>query len=66
VAPSSLLAKFPPTHIAAGGLDPLLDDGVHFAHRLLKVQRPVTTLFSFFLRHTACSLDVAMASQPME
>jgi acetyl esterase/lipase len=63
MAPSSLLAKFPPTHIAAGGLDPLLDDGVHFAHRLLKEQRPVATLF--FLRHTACSLDVAM-SQPME
>lgn len=66
MAPSSLLAKFPPTHIAAGGLDPLLDDGVHFAHRLLKEQRPVTTLFFFFfLRHIACSLDVAM-SQPLE
>jgi acetyl esterase/lipase len=62
MAPSSLLAKFPPTHIAAGGLDPLLDDGVHFAHRLLKEQRPVPTLF---LRHTAYSLYMAM-SQPME
>lgn len=51
MAPSSLLAKFPPTHIAAGGLDPLLDDGVHFAHRLLKEQRPVELRIYDILPH---------------
>lgn len=41
MAPPELLAKFPPTHITSGGLDPLLDDGVHFAYRLQKESRPV-------------------------
>ena len=38
---STLLSQFPPTHIFVGGIDPILDDGVFFAHRLHSLGRPV-------------------------
>jgi hormone-sensitive lipase len=36
VAPDEMLAKFPPTYINVGALDPLFDDGVYMARRIAK------------------------------
>ena len=36
IAPLSILAKFPPTIICAGDMDPLFDDALSFARRLQK------------------------------
>lgn len=61
MAPPELLAKFPPTHITSGGLDPLLDDGVHFAYRLQKESRPVhLPIYS----HEPCSLCTYAGGAP--
>jgi acetyl esterase/lipase len=35
------LAKFPPTLVLVGGIDPLLDDGLQFAKKLEKAGRKV-------------------------
>ncbi len=43
-APDELLARFPPTHVLVGDIDPMLDDAVAFTRRLLSVKSVVFVL----------------------
>ena len=51
LAPSELLAAFPPVLLQCGGRDPLVDDTMHFAGRLKEAKRKVRAQ-RFQKRHT--------------
>ncbi|XP_065907809.1 hormone-sensitive lipase-like isoform X2 [Dysidea avara] len=42
LAPDDILRELPPVSVVVAGLDPLMDDGIEFAKRLIKLGKPVT------------------------
>ncbi|KAM9298838.1 hormone-sensitive lipase [Gastrophryne carolinensis] len=57
LAPDSMLQGFPPIHIVACALDPMLDDSVMFAKRLRSLNRPVSLHVVEDLPHGFLSLS---------
>ena len=59
-APSELLAKFPPSTLVVGGMDPLRDDGLTLGDTLLRAGVNLKVLEMQFMPHGFLNYDLPM------
>ena len=57
--PEKILEKFPPTRVVLAGIDPLHDDGYHFAYRLCMLGKDVKIVDNKLLPHGFLNFELA-------